>query len=175
MNNEKTFKDIVDHTLNWMNNQQIYREDYNDLKAGAIQKIIERRIIERFKFLWPNLNIYHPADNSYKPDLFTDVYNKGIEIKTTFGWPEYRYTKNGRIKKSDDGNVIWTNSTTQETNEYFLFITEYNGSYYICGAFQGRFIIKDDCVYQQATKDVKLADYKPLSTEEFSKSLTPKQ
>ena len=122
MNNEKTLKDIVDHTINWMNNQQIYREDYNDLKAGAIQKIIERRIIERFKFLWPNLNIYHPADNSYKPDLFTDVYNKGIEIKATFGWPEYRYTKKGRIKKSDDGMVRWTNGTIQFSSEYFLFI-----------------------------------------------------
>lgn len=122
MNNEKTLKHIVDHTINWMNKQQIYREDYNDLKAGAIQKIIERRIIERFKFLWPDLNIYHPADNSYKPDLFTDIYNKGIEIKTTFGWPEYRYTKNGRIKKSDDGIVRWTNGTVQFSSEYFLFI-----------------------------------------------------
>lgn len=123
MNNEKTIKDIIEHTLNWMNNQRIYREDYNDIISGSIQKIIERRIIERFKFLWPYLNIYHPSDKSGKPDLFTDVYNKGIEIKTTFGWPTYKYKKDGtKIKTSNDGNVTWTNSTTQETDEYFLFI-----------------------------------------------------
>ena len=74
-----------------------------------------------------------------------------------------------------DGKVMGGIPQLSKENEYFLFLTEYNGSYYICGAFQGRFIIKDDCVYQQATKDVKLAYYKPLSTEEFSKSLSPKQ
>lgn len=122
MNNEKTIRGIIEHTLNWMNNQRIYQEDYNDIKTGCVQKIIERRIIERFKYLWPHLNIYHPSDTSYKPDLFTDIYNKGIEIKTTFGWPSYRYTKNGKIKISDDAIIRWTNGTIQSSNEYFLFI-----------------------------------------------------
>jgi hypothetical protein len=123
MNNKKTIKNIVEHTINWMNNQSIYVEDYQDIKAGCLHKIVERRIKERAKYLWPNLNIYHPDDNSGLPDIYTDYYQKGIEIKCTFGWPTWSYHKDGtKIKTSEDNSVRWTNGTTQSSTEYFLFI-----------------------------------------------------
>ena len=79
MNNKKTIKNIIEHTINWMNNQQIYVEDYQDIKTCSLHKIVERRIKERFKYLWPYLNIYHPKDNSGLPDIYTDRYKRGIE------------------------------------------------------------------------------------------------
>ena len=123
MNNKKTIKNIIEHTINWMNNQQIYVEDYQDIKTGSLHKIVERRIKERFKYLWPYLNIYHPKDNSGLPDIYTDRYKRGIEVKCTFGWPTWSYHKDGsKIKTSDDGAVRWTNGTIQNSTEYFLFI-----------------------------------------------------
>jgi len=123
MNGRKTIKGIVDHTLDWMNKQKTYKEDYPDIKSGCLHKIVERRIKERFKYLWPHLNIYHPDDNSGLPDIYTDIYRVGLEVKATFGWPTWSYHTDGsKIKTSDDGSVYWTNGTVQESTENFLFI-----------------------------------------------------
>lgn len=55
------------------------------------------------------------------------------------------------------------------SNDYVLFLRASRGAYYICGAFQGRFIEKSGYVFQQATEDVKLerSAYAPIRTEEF--------
>lgn len=45
-------------------------------------------------------------------------------------------------------------------------------NYYICGAFQGRFIEREGYVFQQATEDVKLQKYAPLKLGDFEKMLT---
>ena len=57
------------------------------------------------------------------------------------------------------------------SNEYVLFLTQYEGNYYICGAFQGRFIIEQDYVFQQATENVKLQNYQPLKYTDFVNEL----
>ena len=57
------------------------------------------------------------------------------------------------------------------SNEYVLFLTQYEGKYYICGAFQGRFMIEQDYVFQQATEDAKLRNYQPLKYADFVHAL----
>lgn len=55
------------------------------------------------------------------------------------------------------------------SNSYVLFLLEYEGSYYVCGAFQGRFVEKSGYLFQQATEDVKLnrSAYTPIKAEDF--------
>ena len=69
---------------------------------------------------------------------------------------------------SDDAVSAWNDAV----DSYILFLTEYNGSYYVCGAFQGRFIEREGYVFQQATEDTKLRGYTPISVEDFADSLT---
>lgn len=52
-----------------------------------------------------------------------------------------------------------------KSNEYILFLFQDHGNTYICGAFQGRFIIREGYVFQQATEDVKLKNYSPTTVE----------
>lgn len=71
-----------------------------------------------------------------------------------------------------NGKVLAGIPLISNTNNYFLMLKEYKNAYYICGAFQGRFIEREGYVFQQATADVKLADtYSPLTTEVFSMKL----
>ncbi len=51
--------------------------------------------------------------------------------------------------------------------EYLLFLSYSDGNYYICGAFQGRFILRGGYVIQQKTDEVGLNDYVPVTLEEF--------
>ena len=71
-----------------------------------------------------------------------------------------------------DGKVMGGLPQLNDANDYILFLTEYNGSYYVCGAFQGRFIEREGYVFQQATEDTKLRGYTPISVEDFADSLT---
>ena len=71
-----------------------------------------------------------------------------------------------------DGKVMGGLPQLNNANDYILFLTEYNGSYYVCGAFQGRFIEREGYVFQQATEDTKLRGYTPISVEDFADSLT---
>lgn len=89
-------------------------------KAGMIQKIIEIEIKKTFQNLYPSAEIIHPEDNSGLPDIWSNIYNKGIEVKCTKGWPTYRKGE----KITNDGDVKWTNSTIQLSEEKlpFLFI-----------------------------------------------------
>lgn len=50
---------------------------------------------------------------------------------------------------------------------YILFLIEYKDNYYVCGAYQGRFIINSGYVFQQATEDVKMRAYAPVEINEF--------
>lgn len=57
--------------------------------------------------------------------------------------------------------------------DYYLMLIEYKGSYYVCGAFQGRFVEREGYVFQQATSDVKLSKtYSPVSSEAFETMIT---
>lgn len=68
-----------------------------------------------------------------------------------------------------EGTVAGGIPKLTDSNSYILFLLKYKGSYYICGAFQGRFIEKSGYVFQQATEDVKLSRsmYAPIRTEDF--------
>lgn len=53
-------------------------------------------------------------------------------------------------------------------NNYYLMLDDSNGIYYVCGAFQGRFIEREGYVYQQATEDIKQTfKYSPITSENF--------
>lgn len=70
-----------------------------------------------------------------------------------------------------EGKVMGGLPQLNGNNDYILFLTEYNGCYYICGAFQGRFIEREGYMFQQATEDTKLRSYTPVSVEDFAASL----
>ncbi len=66
-----------------------------------------------------------------------------------------------------EGTVLGGIPLLNSKYEYILFLTEYNGSYYPVGAYQGRFILREGYLFQQAAKDVKLESYSPLSFSDF--------
>lgn len=70
-----------------------------------------------------------------------------------------------------EGKVMGGLPQLSNANDYILFLTEYNGCYYVCGAFQGRFIEREGYMFQQATEDTKLRSYTPVSVENFAASL----
>ena len=66
-----------------------------------------------------------------------------------------------------DGKVLGGIPVLNSNYEYILFLTEYKGNYYPCGAYQGRFILREGYLFQQATEDVKLGTYTPMTVENF--------
>lgn len=68
---------------------------------------------------------------------------------------------------TDQGEAVAGVPVMQPGQKYILFLQRTGDSYYIAGAYQGKFIERSGNVFQQATSDVKLADYKPLPVEEF--------
>lgn len=70
-----------------------------------------------------------------------------------------------------EGEVMGGIPQLSDDNNYILFLTPRDGAYYICGAFQGRFIEREGHMFQQATEDIKLESYAPVSVEDFIKSL----
>ena len=55
----------------------------------------------------------------------------------------------------------------EKGTEYILFLQQYENNYYICGAFQGRFILKSGYAFQQGWESVKLKEYYPLQRLSF--------
>lgn len=55
----------------------------------------------------------------------------------------------------------------EKGTEYILFLQQYENNYYICGAFQGRFIMKSGYAFQQGWESVKLKEYYPLQRLSF--------
>ena len=71
-----------------------------------------------------------------------------------------------------DNKVMGGIPQMKKGSEYVLFIKNVDGKNYICGAFQGRFIIREGYVFQQATEDVKLKSYQPLQERDFFTTVT---
>lgn len=121
-----TITQIVDKSIEKLNSNEDLKEFFVDLKAGCLHKIVERRLLKDAGIALPNFDLTHPADNSGLPDIYSQKYDKGLEIKCTFGWPTYSTRKiNGHktsVRISDDKNVQWTNGTPQTNRENFLFI-----------------------------------------------------
>lgn len=66
-----------------------------------------------------------------------------------------------------EGKVIGGIPCLNDAQEYVLFLTAYEDCYFICGAFQGRFIVREGYAFQQAVEGVKLSDYTPLPLVDF--------
>ena len=145
-----TINQIVDNSIKKLNSNEDLREFFNDLKAGCLHKIVERRLLKDGTLAFPNMELIHPADNSGKPDIYSLKYKRGLEIKCTFGWPTYSKRKiNGKkvnVRISDDKNVQWTNGTPQKNIEDFLFIklTIKNGDLIAERIYYGKLSYKDD-------------------------------
>lgn len=72
-----------------------------------------------------------------------------------------------------DGKLICGIPQLSSENDYYLMLIEYEEAYYVCGAFQGRFVEREGYVFQQATEDVKLTrTYAPMTAEEFEAMVT---
>jgi len=129
---------------------------------------------------YDNINdIISDADNIVK----IKVLEQSIEMLD--GYPqtntiaEIDYVSKGNLNIGDeiviveeggnDGKVLGGIPVLKDKSEYVLFLTEYNDKYYIVGGFQGRFIEREGYLFQQATSDVKLANYTPMKTEDFLK------
>ena len=121
-----TINQLVDISINKLNANEDLKEFFEDLKAGCLHKIVERRLLKDGEMTFPNLELIHPSDISGLPDIYSKKYNKGLEIKCTFGWPTYSKrkinSKKINVRISDDKNVQWTNGTPQINRENFLFI-----------------------------------------------------
>ena len=109
-------KDILNTVIDNINTNPEYRSDIEKYKSGTIHKIIENKLLDAGKIIYPNLQLYHPEDKKGLADICSQLYNKGIEVKITFGW------KNGNSEKYRDCDIEWTNGTMQHKTEYFLFI-----------------------------------------------------
>lgn len=71
-----------------------------------------------------------------------------------------------------NGRVMGGIPQLSDGSDYLLFLKKYNDKYYICGAFQGRFIIREGYAFQQATEDVKLRTYSPAMLGDFKDMLS---
>lgn len=106
------------------------------------------------------------------------------EVVILDGYPQTHTTVNvenvmkGAVSEGDtlevveeggrDGKVLGGIPQLSSDFDYYLMLTEYKGVYYICGAFQGRFIEREGYVFQQATEDVKLSrSYTPVTSADF--------
>ena len=73
----------------------------------------------------------------------------------------------------NNGKVLGGIPQLSDDYDYYLMLTEDNGYYYVCGAFQGRFIEREGYVFQQAAEDVKLSrSYSPLTSESLETLIT---
>ncbi len=73
---------------------------------------------------------------------------------------------------TEEETVIAGVPPMEQGKTYILYLTEYDGKYYVLGAFQGKFIIKEGYVFQQSTKDTKMEAYSPVTKEEFLKTFS---
>lgn len=102
-------------------------------------------------------------------------------LPQTHTYLEIQETLKGKATKGDtievieeggyDNKVMGGIPQMKKGSEYVLFLKEVEGKYWIRGAFQGRFIIREGYAFQQATEEVKLKSYKPLPVEQFCESL----
>ncbi len=87
-----------------------------------------------------------------------DIYKGNLKIGDSVNVVE---------EAGQEGKVLGGIPVLNADYEYILFLTEYNGNYYPCGAYQGRFILREGYLFQQATEDVKLSSYTPMPIDNF--------
>ncbi|MDR0857471.1 MAG: hypothetical protein LBN97_00375 [Oscillospiraceae bacterium] len=66
-----------------------------------------------------------------------------------------------------NGKIFGGTPQMSAPNVYYLFLTdEYNGKYYVTGAF-GRFIVKEGYCVQQTIRAAKIYAYSPMQAKDF--------
>lgn len=102
---------------------------------------------------YPQIHTLVAIQNIYKGDL---IVGDMIEVIEASG---------------QEGTVLGGIPVLNSEHEYILFLTEHNNSYYPVGAYQGRFILREGYLFQQATRDVKLESYSPLLFSDFENEI----
>lgn len=69
------------------------------------------------------------------------------------------------------GTVLGNIPQMSQDYSYYLMLQQEGGTYYICGAFQGRFVEREGYVFQQAVEGIKLENYEPLPAASFEETI----
>lgn len=155
--------DVSNETIKRINDEETYPETPGQLeiKYGNITNMIsDADDIVKIKVLEQSIEMLdgYPQTNTTAEVEYVSKGNLNIGDKIMI-------VEEGGI----DGKVLGGIPQLNDESDYVLLLTEYNGKYYIVGAYQGRFIEREGYMFQQATSDVKLARYAPMTTEEFLK------
>lgn len=126
---------------------------------------------------------------AFDADVIVKVSVKEQSVELLDGYPQTHTTVEVlRVLKGDadegnllevveeggyDGKVLCGIPQLSSEYHYYLMLTEYKGFYYICGAFQGRFVEREGYIFQQAAEDVKLFhSYSPMTGDDFESLVT---
>lgn len=112
------------------------------------------------------------------------VHLQSSEVKSLGGYPQthsflkVEETLKGNLQAGETIEVIEEGGIgdyllgdlppIRADNDYLLHLKESDGVYYVVGAYQGRFIIRNGYVFQQGTVDAKLQTYTPQPVELFT-------
>lgn len=158
------------------------KKDNDKEKSGELAKQ------ETYPALMGSLQTVYDSFDEMKKDAaciaLVEINDRRIEttetLPMTYTSVSVKEVYKGELKPDDVIEVIEEGGFTDEIllgdypqlkkgSQYVLFMLHTEGNYYICGAFQGRFILRDGFVVQQRTEDVGLKDYSPVTLEEFKK------
>ena len=158
-------KNVSEDTIKRINAEETYPEVPGELQIiydNITNIILDANDIVKIKVLEQGIDILdgYPQTNTVAEICYVSKGNLKVGDKITI-------VEEGGI----NGKVLGGMPQLNNKSDYVLFLTEYNGKYYILGAFQGRFIEREGYLFQQATIDVKLSDYKPITTEGFLKMI----
>ncbi len=159
---------VLEETIKRINEEETYPETPGELQTkydNIIDIISDADNIVKIKVLEQSIEMLdgYPQTNTVAQIDYVSKGNLNIGDKIVI-------VEEG----GSDGKVLGGIPQLKDESDYVLFLTEYNGKYYIVGAFQGRFIEREGYLFQQATSDVKLAKYTPIKTEDFFKMVEEK-
>lgn len=99
------------------------------------------------------------------PNRYPETYSKATTLESIKG----EMTRGQGITTVEAGgygkHTLGEIPVMSTSDEYVLFLIEYKGYYYVTGAFQGRFILKDGYAVQQGSESAHLKDYVPQPQE----------
>ncbi|MCC8153559.1 MAG: hypothetical protein LIP01_04720 [Tannerellaceae bacterium] len=144
------------------NDGMVTRASENPVYLDNDTRLYDCNTSSNLSYFYPNLSQEDLDDCPGICGSLTEVYKGLANVGDTLEVVE---------EGGQEGKVMGGLPQLNGNNDYILFLTEYNGCYYICGAFQGRFIEREGYMFQQATEDTKLRSYTPVSVEDFSASL----
>ena len=151
------------------------------LSESELKKLAEEEIYPDFP---GSLAVFYDSMEQLEQDAVTVVHVEIMEQEVILldGFPQTHSTT--KIKAVLKGNVTAGDEITvveegegetlfmgvppmNASREYILYLKEHEGVYYPCGAFQGKFVIKEGYVFQQGAGDTYIKAYTPVTAEEF--------